>query len=467
MRSPTTPLYRLTLPLLLLQLTAAATITLQDPCRLYVGKRVFDLTQVPARADLPLTTNNDNNYTVLSSLCTPVAAADVQRRFPGRKLVIDPKRSGTPAVVVVKENSEKNEVEVFDLAVFSTEGNSKWKATIEDVKEKDSKELKSKNIPSLEISYKVDSTTSLSELKIKTILYRFVCFQDDEFDFFDERVVGSTLILQYDGKKACSINEEQLFDRKWNFAVVILAFTSIYGIFLDRDHERIVMTLGSVQGAFMTVIGVYIAIGYVTGSTNQEKDMWMQIFGISFVFLAVGLSYFSRYVSMFFVCIASSFAVNCTLLYSFCLIFRLYIPIYLFYIGGIICAASLLALLWFSTPFREKYSFTIVSATTNSFYLCASLAYVTNCVVNMFNFNQFKAFGKVDHVAAGNWGFLLLQLAITGGVVGFRMHQARKHREEATARNKSLFRKEERTGDVEGYFAPDRGDEDPHTVIAM
>lgn len=454
------------LALLLLGIVACAeAIVPADLCRLYVGGRVFNLTGVGNHEELALQQGGSRKpFAVVSSLCRSLSLEDLKAKFPALKdkLQYAPPPQGQAAVVLVPTDAAAPSAKAVNLAVFSP-GSRQWKAALEER----SKDQAAKSASALEITYQVADEGAASQLGISKVVFRFVCFQEDDFDFFDERVVGSTLVLQYDGGKACSINQPKLIDSKWNLAILVLVCTSIYGIFLDREHERIVMTLGSVQGAFMTVIAIYIALGYVNGPTTREKDTFMQLFGAGFIFLAVGLSYFSRYVSMFFVCIASSFAVNCTLLYAFCLIFGLYIPTFLFYIGGLTSAGALLGLLWFSTPFREKYSFTLVSATTNAFYLCGSLAYITDWVVNMFNFNEFKAFGKVDRIQFKHWVFFLLQLAITAGVASFRMRQAKKTRDEAIAKNASLFKKEGTSGDVEGYFQPDRGDDDPLTIIAM
>lgn len=447
---------------------SAASIVPNNLCKLYVGSKVFNLTGVREHDTLKITkfTNKQKQtFTVFSSLCNELTIEQVKKKRPDLKDKIEytPSPNGRPTIIVVKEDAQKNKVTAFDLAGFSLSESARWKAVYDDQKET---ELGTKLSSALEIKYKVKDN-EISEIGIKSVIYRFVCFTDEDFDFLDERVVGSSLVLQYNGNKACSINQPKEIDTKWGYAILILIAISIYGLFLDHEHERIVMTLGSVQGAFMTIIGVYIAIGFAGGPIYQQKETLMQVFGVSFMFLSIGLSYFSRYVSLFFVGVASSFAINCTLLYAFCLIFGVYIPTFLFYIGGLICAASLLALMWFSTSFREKYSFTLVSATTNAFYLCGSLAFLMRWGLPIFYFNQYKEFGKVDHVEFKHWAFFLLEVAITVGVAGFRMKQAKKIREEAIAKNAVLFRKEVQGGDVDGYFHPDRGDEDPQTVIAM
>lgn len=464
------------LAILLCTQVKAEVITPNDLCKLYVGSQVFNLTGLKNHEDLNITkvqkgkSEDISKYTILSSLCTGLSLGDIKQRYPVEKreqIKYTPTSKGTgPNIVVIKENPKNNSIEAFDLASFDQSDNKNWKASCDDLNN-DSKELQSKGNPSLDITYNIVGNEKSAEVGLKTVSFKFVCFQEEDFDFFDERVVGSTLVLQYNGKKACSINKAVLIDSKWNFAIVILICTSMYGLFLDRDNERMVMTLGGVQGAFMTAMGVYLALRMIAGPLNSDADTLFQLFGAAFMFLAIGLSYFSRYVSLTFVSVASSFSINVTLLYAFCLIFQVRIPLLMFYIGGVICWISLLALNYYNTTFREKYSFTIVSATTNSFYLCSSLAYASGWFVDMFTFNQFKPFGKVDSIQFKHWVFFLLQLTITGLVTTFRVHQAYKAKMEAITKNAGLFRKQGLQGDIDGYIEPDRGDDYGTTVIAM
>lgn len=447
----------------------------KDLCKLSVGSNVFNLTGLKNHEDLAITKMKNSEiqtFKIISSLCSPVTLEDIKSRYPQERhglIKYSPAASDVASnVVVVKEDPYTGALEAFDLAFSSSGQSSSWRAKYEDPGNFESRSLQGKNNPSLELSYNVTENNKSVDIGIKAVAFKFVCLEDDDFDFFDQRVVGSTLILQYSGAKACSIDQPILIDKKWSFAMVLLVLTSIYGLSLDKDNERLVMTLSSVQGAFMTVVAVYIAFGRLTGDIGHEKDLIFEIFGVAFMFLAIGMSYFIRYVSISFVCVASSFAINCTFLYLSCLVFRVGIPTWLFYIGGLASATVLWLLLWFSTSFREKYSFTILSATTNSFYLCSALAYATDWVINMFTYNKFKSFGKEESIEFKHWTFLLLQLTITAVVVSFRVHQARKTKEEAILKNASLFlRKPGLTGDIDGYIEPDRGDEDPLTVIAM
>lgn len=455
----------------------AEVISPNDLCKLYVGSQVFNLTGLKNHDDLAITraqkgkSEDVSKYTVLSSLCTPLTLEDIKKRYPAEKreqIKYTPSSKGVgPNVVVIKENPKNNSIEAFDLASFDQSDNKNWRASYEDSNGKDSKELQSKGAPSLEITHTIVGNEKTTEVGLKTVSFKFVCFQEEDFDFFDERVVGSSLVLQYNGKKACSINEPVHIDRKWNIAFIILICTSLYGLFLDRDNERMVMTLGSVQGAFMTVMGAYLFLRSVTGTVSAETDMFFQIFGAAFMFLAIGLSYFSKYVSLAFAAVASSLSINVTLLYAFCLIFHARIPFLMFYFGGVACWIALLALNWYNTAFREKYSFTIVSATSNSFYLCSSLAYASGWYLDMFTFNQFKPFGKVDSIKFKHWVFFLLQLTITGLVTAFRVHQAHKAKMEAMTKNAGMFRKTGSPGDIDGYIEPDRGEDYGTTVIAM
>jgi hypothetical protein len=345
---------------------------------------------------------------------------------------------------------------------------ARWRAKYEDPGNFESRSLQGKNNPTLELSYNVTKNHRSAEIGINAVSFKFVCLQEDDFEFSDQRVVGSTLVLQYTGKKACSIDRPILIDGKWYYAIALLVITSVYGLWLKENQERRVMTLGSVQGAFMTLIAVYIAFGRMTKNISNEKEAIFEILSLAFMFLAVGMSFFIRYVSIFFVCVASSFSINCTLLYLSSLMFRVPIPTWLFYIGGLASATALWLLMWFSAIFREKYSFTILSATTNSFYLCASLAYAANSVINMFTYNKFNSFGKVESSKFKHWVFLLLQLIITAVVVSFRVHQAHKTKKAAILKNASLFvRKPGLTGDIDGYIEADRGEDYPQTIIAM
>jgi len=84
--------------------------------------------------------------------------------------------------------------------------------------------------------------------------------------------------------------------------------------------------------------------------------------------------------------------------------------------------------------------------------------------LDIFNFNRYKAYGKVDSISFKHWIFFLTWIAITSVVVGFRVGQARKLRQEAMEKNAGLFKKSALV-DIDGYVEPD---EDPvTTVIAM
>lgn len=458
------------LSMLLLRSIFAASIVPTDLCKLYVGSRVFDLRGISHHADLPLTKTKEGKqtkFTVGSSLCGPIDFEKFKKRAlpKGKKVTYSNSGDHKPRVIFIREKEDA--IEAFNLAVFGENELNRWTASVEDWEEQKSDQT-SKNNQTLRIAYSIPDHLKSPELGIDTIDFKFVCYKQDDFEFYDERIVGSSLILQYNGKKACSINYNTGLDTKWNIPIFLLAVTSIYGLFLDKDNERIVMTLSTVQGSFMVVAGIYLAFELISGPITQDKDTVLQFFSIAFMFLSIGLGYFSRYVSLFFVCIASSFALNCTLLYTFCLMFGVYVPAFLFYMGGLVCAVTLLSLYWFNTAFREKYSFTVVVALTNSFYLCGAIAYSVKWTQNIFTFNEFKDFGKIDRIQFKHWVFLLLEFAIAGSVIGFRLHQARKEKEKAMAKNAALFKKERASiQEHEGYFQPDRGDDDPLTVIAM
>ena len=89
----------------------------------------------------------------------------------------------------------------------------------------------------------------------------------------------------------------------------------------------------------MTAIGILIAIEKVN-QIHPETLLLVQVLMVG-TFLVVGLSYFYRFICLSFVCIASSFAMNCLTLYLFCILFQVRILVSLFYIGGFLYVASL------------------------------------------------------------------------------------------------------------------------------
>lgn len=471
------------LPLLLISvlmgLGRTEVITPTDMCKLSIGSSVFNLTGLKNHDNLSVTRKvkkaNTQKYTVVTSLCSYLDLESIRSRLPTEKqakLRYTPPLNGMrPNVVIVKE--EGDVLEAFDLAYAVSSDSKNWKASFEESKPSEDGEMMAKPSEPLVVQYNLKDSQRAAELNLSAVVFKFICFKEEDFDFFDQRLVEDTLVFQYNGRLACSVLQPLPSNRTWAYALIFLIVISIYGLFLDRDNERLVMTLSSIQGSIMTVIAGWIAFtlfGDYTGrKLQQDTQNLFLMLSLGFCFLAVGSSYFSRYISMFFVCVASSFALNCSILYAFCIIFQMRILLMLFYLGGLVCAGALLSLVWLSTVFREVYSFTIVSATTNSFYLCASLAYFTGWYVNIFAFNQFKAFGRVDSIQFKQWVFFLLQIAITASVVTFRVKQMRKQKMEAMAKNAGLFRKAGLTssGIDGGYLEADRGDEEHMTVIAM
>lgn len=439
----------------------------QDLCKLYVGSEVFNLTGLREHDSVTITLTKDKKYTIVSSMCSPLNVETLKEKYPSdrrEKVKYTGNSELQPNLLLIDESKPDGFIEISDLAYLSPDKLKDWRASYEKVNQADNKELLSAESPALEIAYNISNNEKATEIGIAEVVLKYVCVGEEDFEFFDERLVGATLVFQYNGKKACTIRDKTTLDSNWNLALFLLICISTFGLFLDRENERLALTLGSMQGAAMTVVGVYIACGFKSGTIPKETEVAIQILSFAFGFLVVGLSYFSRYVCLFFVCIASSFAMNCITLYLFALIFQVMILPSLFYIGGVIFAGMLLTLMWYSHTFREKYSFTIVSATTNAFYLCACLGYATNYAVNILTFNKFKQFGKVESIEFKHWVFFLVWVAITVVVVTFRVQKASKSRKEAMAKNAGLFKRFSYGVGIDGYIEPE---DDPATVIAM
>lgn len=448
-----------------------ASINPTDMCKLYVENKVLNFTGINYHQDLFLNYKEQQTgekYILVASLCHPLNIEDVKLKIPedkrGTTIYRPSPDNKRPNVVMIKRTKE-DKYEIIDLAYINSDQQDKWLA-IPHYNTSDA--WQRPETYSVELFYDISENQAAQELGLSNIQFRNICLKDDDFEFYDERVEGGSIIFQYNGKKACelTIDRHSYYLEYINSVIVFIA--SAIGLFLGSDNERVALPIASLQGAFMVMVATDLTIRSYIPQSEESIHNKLYYFFIRLLLIvgSVGFSYFSRYVSIFFLCAASTYAVNWSLLYLVTLLFKVGIPFWLFHVGSMIVGIALVLLAYYSASFREKYAFAINTAVTNSFYLCFTIEFILGWYLDIFNFNSFKQFGKYDIIEVKNWILFVMQLTLTLVMITFRIHRAKKNKMEAMRKNQFLFRS---TAFAAGgdYTEPEDRGEDGATVIAM
>lgn len=445
----------------------------EDLCKMYVSDKLFNFTGINLSPVVPLTYAGQKNgikYTLVASLCSPLTIDQVKSKIDmgkkGNVVYKQPEGGLKPNVMLIKE--DKEQVTVVDIAYINSDKSKNWKVKSH-LSESESREDKLKsNSYGLEISYDISDKPEAKELQFSRLNFKSVCLMDDDFDFYDERVENSNMIFQYNGKKACHLVMTTRRNAVTYFFSSLIILLSLVGLFLDKSRERISFAISSFQGIYILLLSTDLTIEfYFSHANDKEAHVFSYIiFKSIFTFTAIGFSYFSRYVSLFFLTVAATYAINWSTLYAITLIFKIGIHLYWIHLGSLGNGLILLALVRYSPVFREKYAFMINTAISSSFYLCFTMAFIVGWLLNIFGFNSYRDFGKKDRVEFKHWVFFILHILISSALIFMRVRKARFATKQAMERNAGLFRSTI-FQKADGYGDNlDRDSEGP-TIIAM
>lgn len=105
--------------------------------------------------------------------------------------------------------------------------------------------------------------------------------------------------------------------------VGILFFSSIAGLIVGKNKERIAMSLTSIQAAVVTAAAVSMIFKFKDKADRKVTEFYISILALVWSILVFGASYFSRYVAIFFVCLAMNYSVVWTVFYVLIVILEL------------------------------------------------------------------------------------------------------------------------------------------------
>ena len=450
--------------------------TPENMCKLYVASKLFNFTGIDTLSVTPLPHLGQESgvkYTLLASICNPITLDQIKSNiaedqistlnYTGR---LDGRQ---PNVVMVRQG--KDTTTVVDIAYINSDMSKNWKAkarSTDPVAELDDTLVSSYQ---LDMAYDISNMPEAKELRISRLNFKNICINDDDFDFYDQRVEDKNMIFQYNGKKACELVVRTNRNLSNYAACVVIFIASLIGSFLNRGRERIALAISSIQGSFIFILVLEMTISmYYNGALfNDNHHFYFGMFKVLFVFIAVGFSYFSRYVSLFCLSIATTYAINWTILYMITILFKIRIAFFLCHLGAVIDGIVILMFMRYSPVFREKYAFMINTSISNSFYLCFSLSYLLGWMLDMFSFNSYSDFGMRNQVTIKNWFFMVLQLTIMAILIFVKVYKSNLATKEAIKKNADLFRssvyvKSDGYGDI-GDIADKYGD--GPTIIAM
>ena len=273
------------------------------------------------------------------------------------------------------------------------------------------------NISSIILSYEDLDNRMKDDSGIRKVVFVNTCYKDSSIDFYDQYFIKdlNTLVVLYKGGRSCGVMvPNYIYFLSQNIPFLLILFlTSLVGIFIGRDNERLSMSLSSVQASIMifTSICVY-ATKWVDLTSQSSFDTFSLICFLSSS-VALSLSYFNRKVSLTFVCIATSYSIVWSTTYLYILIFKINVPFINFIIGNILVCAVIVIISVYSRKAREKYSYVIYTALTNSFYLCLAVFIWTKSYLDIISFNAYTKYGKYDDITYKHWLFPIIQIVLT------------------------------------------------------
>lgn len=276
------------------------------------------------------------------------------------------------------------------------------------------------------------------------------------------------IVFKYVGAKACQLDTPNLIvflSRNFMFLFVLFS-TSLAGLLLTRDHERIAMALAGTQASTMIITFIFLYNGEYGIISSQSGNAQLHFGLATFVaaFVTFGFSFFSRVFSLVFVSIAFAYAIVSTVLYLFTLMFQTFLTPYIYVCGVVLVCIGLGIMNYFSKQVQEKYSFIIYTSVTSSFFLCLAIFIAIQWYLDVMNFNRYPDFGKKDEIKIKNWIFLIIQFGLTSALITLKLRKEMMTTLSAIKQNANLFSERFANHDAYDPFA-DKGVNE--TIIAM
>lgn len=383
-------------------LAALGVVESRNVCKLFVGGKLYNIEPILPAIHL----NLNQNVSAHANLCEGLSLDTYVQN--GYKIVKPEKfKDKKPNSLLIN-----NETKVVNCMTFMNDqdddfwkvSTAQWPAFSPLIVKAASSESNS----SQEIVVQSVNLLSFSD-KLSSVKFKFKCERDPAYamrDFYFDRK-SKELIYGYSGPDACplEIPDYVVFFSNNVLFLGLLFCSSVLGLFLGRSFERLAMSLTSLQAAVMVTSAILIATtqshnfkSYVLG---KEKYFGLALISISFLFF--GLSYFSRYIAVFFVCISVSYSLTWTVLYISTVIFHSAVS---FVVLGICTTCLFIVVVAVNTGFpqlRERYSFGVYTAITNPFFLVMSVGIYLGFYLDVISFNQYAEWGKIDSVHWKSW----------------------------------------------------------------
>lgn len=412
---------------------------------------------------------SDVKIMVLGRLCSGIDEKEIRAATGLEKLDFDKNYDSatTNTVIIVFQQPD---AKVYGLTRLNDKTHPTW--TVEYYLDSENDLSADEEIYSM-INYRTmlkESFRLSDDKKLKTIIFENRCESVDNFaplHFGRLNWDAKELVFLYIGPKACENLTPDLIhflSKSYTF-LFILFTTSLFGLLVDRNHERIAMALCSVQAALMICAFVLLENGN-SGLIlpYEESAHWdFGVLCIIFSFAVFGFSFFSRYFSLAFVCVSLSYAVVWTIVYTYTLIFRTYLNPLFYLFGVVVTCLVIVCLSYRSNQIKEKYSYVVYTSVTNSFFLCVAAFIAMNSYLDVLSFNKYKEYGKVDRVAFKNLLFLILQVVLTMIIITWKLKKEMMVKLSAIKANANLFKERYRNSDLDPFA--DKGDNE--TIIAM
>lgn len=274
-------------------------------------------------------------------------------------------------------------------------------------------------VTTIDFVHEITDIELVSKINIGFIRGKLACSTGDEFsDTYLDMSYGQThkeLVFAYTGPKACKMPATdylEFFSQNYIFLGLIF-LTALIGMFLRKSQERLAMSFTSVQAAVMIAAGTCVYLNKVVNTTDKTNEFYFSISITIAAFAVFGFSYFSRYIAVFFVCIALSYSIVWTVLYLVTASLKVAIPLIYYLISNVACFTLIIITSCYFPQLRERYSFGVYTSITNPFFLCTSVAIYFRVYLDILTFNLYKDWGRQDLIDTKTWLIIPVQLLLT------------------------------------------------------
>ena len=386
----------------------SGTVASKNMCKMYLGGKLYNFeTILPA-----LRLNLSSTIVAVADLCHGVPL-DSYKTEDYHIVIPEGYTDFTPNSLIINNENKK----VFCVSFINDQKNNFWTATVGDwplmlpLSDKLAS-LKANN--SQEIILETTSVLMPNE-RLKSIKFKFKCERNPTYtmkDFYFDKQLKE-LNYGYTGPDACPLvipDYIEFFSSNLLFLGLLFS-SSFLGLFLGKSWERLAMSLTSLQAAVMVTSAFLISSTQSHSFKNllvgKEKYFGVALASVSFLFF--GLSYFSRYISVVFVCVSVSYTITWTILYLSTVLFASRVSFLILAISTGAILLLIVGLNWTYPQLRERYSFGVYTALTNPFFLVMSIAVYKGYYLDIISFNQFQDWGKYDSVTWKSWSPLAVQ----------------------------------------------------------